>query len=144
MDLWRGRWTDQRFGWHKPNVNEHLLKYFDVLKNGKEKLKILFPLCGKSLDLVYCYNQGHTVIGIEGSIYSPRKPNPGFSVSGLGFFFGFVIYFLFKGVPMAVEDLYKAGGLKYEKTFCNEIDGFIYKVFIYYYFIFIVLEEILN
>ena len=67
LDLWRGRWTDQRFGWHKSNVNEHLLKYFDILKNGKEKLKILFPLCGKSLDLVYCYNQGHTVIGIEGT-----------------------------------------------------------------------------
>ena len=67
LDLWRGRWTDQRFGWHKSNVNEHLLKYFDMLKNGKEKLKILFPLCGKSLDLVYCYNQGHTVIGIEGT-----------------------------------------------------------------------------
>ena len=67
LDLWRGRWTDQRFGWHKSNVNEHLLKYFDMLKNGKEKLKILFPLCGKSLDLVHCYNQGHTVIGIEGT-----------------------------------------------------------------------------
>ena len=68
MDLWRGRWTDQRFGWHKSNVNEHLLKYFDMLKNGKEKLKILFPLCGKSLDLVHCYNQGHTVVGIEGTL----------------------------------------------------------------------------
>ena len=35
-------------------------------QNGRENIKILFPLSGKSLDLAYCYNQGHTVIGIEG------------------------------------------------------------------------------
>ena len=34
---------------------------------------------------------------------------------------------------MAVEDMYKTGGLEYVKTFCNEIDGFIYKVLIIYY-----------
>ena len=95
--MWRGRWTDNRSGWHKPNVNEHLLKYFDLLKNDKDKLKILFPLCGKSLDLVHCYNQGHIVVGIE-------------------------------GVPMAIEELFKNGGLKFERTFCDAIDGFVYKV----------------
>jgi hypothetical protein len=26
----------------------------------------LFPLSGKSIDLVHCYNEGHTVVGIEG------------------------------------------------------------------------------
>ena len=36
-----------------------------------------------------------------------------------------------KGVPMAVEDMYKTGGLEYVKTFCNEIDGFIYKVLLF-------------
>ena len=37
---------------------------------------------------------------------------------------------------MAVEDMYKAGGLEYEKTFCNEIDGFIYKVVISFFIFF--------
>ena len=32
---------------------------------------------------------------------------------------------------MAVEDMYKTGGLEYVKTFCNEIDGFIYKVLLF-------------
>ena len=97
LDMWRNRYADSKWGWHKLNVNEHLLKYFDLLRNGKDKLKILFPLCGKSLDLVHCYNEGHTVVGIE-------------------------------GVPMAVEELFKNGGLKFERNFCQAIDGFIYKV----------------
>ena len=35
-------------------------------QNGKEKIKILFPLSGKSLDLPHFYKEGHKVVGIEG------------------------------------------------------------------------------
>ena len=57
------------------------------------------------------------------------------SLSGLvfykPFFLGFDFFIYSKGVPMAVEDMYKTGGLEYVKTFCNEIDGFIYKVLLF-------------
>jgi len=66
LNMWRGRWDKSITGWHKSNVNEHLTKYYDYLLNGREKIKILFPLSGKSIDLAHCYNQGHTVVGIEG------------------------------------------------------------------------------
>ena len=31
----------------------------------ERSLRFLFPLCGKSLDLIWVYRKGHTVIGIE-------------------------------------------------------------------------------
>jgi len=96
LNMWRGRWDKSMIGWHKSVVNEHLTQYYDYLLNGKEKIKILFPLSGKSIDLVHCYNQGHIVVGIE-------------------------------GVPLAVEEMFQNGNLKYSRTFCIEIDGFIYQ-----------------
>ena len=65
LSLWKERWSKSNGdpSWHKVNVSKHLLKYLDVLQNGKEYITILFPLCGKSVDLGHCYNLGHTVIG---------------------------------------------------------------------------------
>ncbi len=65
LDMWTGRWVDFNTKWHKSEVNEHLLRHFDVLRNGKDKIKIFFPLCGKSVDLVHLYKEGHTVVGNE-------------------------------------------------------------------------------
>ena len=31
----------------------------------ERSLRFLFPLCGKSLDLIWVYRKGHAVIGIE-------------------------------------------------------------------------------
>jgi len=75
LNMWQGRWDKSITGWHKSNVNEHLTRYYDYLLNGKETIKILFPLSGKSIDLPHCYNQGHTVYirtfstEIDGFIY---------------------------------------------------------------------------
>lgn len=97
LDMWRQRWDNSNTGWHKTEVNPHLIKFFDYLTNGKDKIKILFPLSGKCIDLVHCYKMGHTVYGIE-------------------------------GVPLAVEEMFRQGGLEFSRTFCQDIDGFIYKV----------------
>ena len=97
LELWRERWSKSRTSWHKTNVNKNLIKHFNLLKNGINEIKILFPLCGKSVDLVHFYNEGHIVIGVE-------------------------------GVQMAVEELFKNDAIQYEKTFCNDINGYIYKV----------------
>ncbi len=32
-----------------------------------------------------------------------------------------------EAVPLAVEEMFTNAGLKYERSFCTEIDGFIYK-----------------
>ena len=67
LALWQERWSSANGdpSWHKINVSDQLIKYLDVLQNGKEHITILFPLCGKSVDLGHCYNLGHTVIGVE-------------------------------------------------------------------------------
>ena len=33
-----------------------------------------------------------------------------------------------EGVPLAVEEMYRNGGVEFSRTFCADIDGFIYKV----------------
>ncbi|XP_048256006.1 probable thiopurine S-methyltransferase isoform X2 [Haliotis rufescens] len=58
-------WKTGQIGFHKDYVHPLLLKYADKLTNGKPAQKILVPLCGKTLDLKWIADQGHTVIGVE-------------------------------------------------------------------------------
>lgn len=40
--------------------------YDHKLLEGRDgKMTILFPFCGKAVDMVYYYQNGHTVIGVE-------------------------------------------------------------------------------
>jgi len=52
--------------WHSQEPQTYLVKYLDLLKGGKEKMRILLPLCGKAGDIMWLYNQGHTIVGVEG------------------------------------------------------------------------------
>ena len=40
LSLWKERWSKSKGdpSWHKVNVSKHLLKYLDVLQNGKTLL----------------------------------------------------------------------------------------------------------
>lgn len=63
---WQDRWDTGKTGWHKDTVNQNLSKHFEKLTKGQKDLKFLFPLCGKTLDMIWVYKQGHQVIGVEG------------------------------------------------------------------------------
>lgn len=62
--FWQQRWQEGRIGFHKSDVNPELIKYFSniVLPAGS---RVLVPLCGKSVDMVWLACAGYDVIGIE-------------------------------------------------------------------------------
>jgi len=61
---WVERWRDGRIGFHKDVVNEHL-EAFGPRIFGEEPIRVLVPMCGKSLDLLWLEQRGHHVIGLE-------------------------------------------------------------------------------
>ncbi|XP_066270203.1 probable thiopurine S-methyltransferase [Branchiostoma lanceolatum] len=50
---------------HMPQVHPSLIKHIDRLTGGREGLRFLLPLCGKSLDMKWLQEKGHTVVGVE-------------------------------------------------------------------------------
>lgn len=63
-DFWLDRWQQDIIGFHQQVPNQQLIQYFSHLKLAK-KAKILVPLCGKSLDLIWLAQQGLQVVGVE-------------------------------------------------------------------------------
>ena len=64
---WEQKWVSNNALWHIDAVNPFLQKYFYKLTNeisvhGK---RIIVPLCGKTLDLKWLYQQGLAVVGVE-------------------------------------------------------------------------------
>ena len=49
LDDWNQRWIDNRIGWHRGEVNQTLEKYFP----SGERPSTFFPLCGKTLDMIW-------------------------------------------------------------------------------------------
>jgi len=63
--LWLQLWRDQQQGgFHQLAVNPLLPRFWDKL-DLKRSHRVLVPLCGKSLDMLWLVEQGHEVIGIE-------------------------------------------------------------------------------
>lgn len=63
-DFWHQRWRNNEIGFHQPQVNPRLEAYWQRLKLTAGS-RVLVPLCGKSLDLVWLADQGHRVVGVE-------------------------------------------------------------------------------
>ena len=63
-EFWQTRWQEKRIGFNQSDVNPLLIKYFADLKLPIGS-RILVPLCGKSIDMVWLAAQGYDVIGIE-------------------------------------------------------------------------------
>ncbi len=57
---WLERWQEGRIGWHEPEGNASLQKYWTV--SGK---RVLVPLCGKTRDLIWLARQDNEVVGVE-------------------------------------------------------------------------------
>ena len=63
-EFWHKRWASNQIGFHLPEVNPYLQRFWPALSL-EEGARVLVPLCGKSLDLLWLAHQGHEVLGIE-------------------------------------------------------------------------------
>jgi len=71
-DFWLDRWRREMIGFHQSETNRYLQKYIDDLALTPGDT-IFVPLCGKSLDMWWLYEQGFNVIGIEISDIAARS-----------------------------------------------------------------------
>lgn len=70
-ELWQQSWRDRNTDFHQTSVNPHLVKFWSSL-GLRPSDRVFVPLCGKSLDLLWLAQQGHTVIGVELSPLAAR------------------------------------------------------------------------
>ena len=64
MANWLEFWENNEINWHSDVVTKELEEYLGLLKLEPGD-KVFFPLCGKSLDMLYMLNRGFSVIGVE-------------------------------------------------------------------------------
>ena len=63
-NFWHDMWNSGKVGFHQADVNHYLITHWSKLRlQGNEN--VLVPLCGKSLDMIWLTEQGHTVLGVE-------------------------------------------------------------------------------
>ncbi|SDH36487.1 thiopurine S-methyltransferase [Pseudomonas flavescens] len=62
--FWQTRWQNNQIGFHAGEVNPFLRNYWPTLA-AADGARVLVPLCGKSLDMVWLAERGHRVIGVE-------------------------------------------------------------------------------
>ena len=67
---WLERWVAGNIGWHQQNGNESLRCFWPALTPGE---RVLVPLCGKSVDIMWLAGQGLDVTGVEISAVAIEK-----------------------------------------------------------------------
>ena len=63
-DFWLERWQNNQTGFHQNEINSYLTRYWPEL-GLPQGSRVLVPLCGKSLDMLWLEEQGYSVVGIE-------------------------------------------------------------------------------
>jgi thiopurine S-methyltransferase len=71
-DFWQQRWREGRIGFHQPQVTPLLEQYWDAI-GIPDGARVLVPLAGKSLDLLWLAGRGHRVLGVELSPIAVRQ-----------------------------------------------------------------------
>merc|ERR1712212_949582 len=73
LGTWQGRWDVDDTPWHQTQANTSLVNNWTKASQGRQDLRVLFPLCGASVDLAWLYRQGHTVVGVDGARKAAEK-----------------------------------------------------------------------
>lgn len=63
-EYWLKRWQEGRIGWHHDQPMPLLLQHWPALRLPPGS-RVLVPLCGKSVDMLWLSNQGLEVLGAE-------------------------------------------------------------------------------
>lgn len=64
VEFWLENWQNHKIGFHQQETNSYLLAFWQQL-NLPSNSRVLVPLCGKSLDLLWLCQQGHSIVGVE-------------------------------------------------------------------------------
>lgn len=62
--FWHDRWRTGQIGFHQSAVDRHLRRHWPELGLSNHS-RVFVPLCGKSLDLLWLRERGHSVAGVE-------------------------------------------------------------------------------
>lgn len=63
-EFWLERWERGEIGFHLDDINPYLRQYWPQMQLAVGS-RVLVPLCGKSLDLMWLRDQGYRVAGVE-------------------------------------------------------------------------------
>lgn len=63
-EFWHERWEKEEIGFHQHEYNAHMKRFMGLL-GLHPGARILVPLCGKSLDMLWLLEQRYRVTGIE-------------------------------------------------------------------------------
>jgi len=63
-DFWHARWQANQIGFHQNEINPGLVRYWSSLQL-EQQGRVLVPLCGKTLDMIWLLDQGHCILGVE-------------------------------------------------------------------------------
>lgn len=63
-DFWHARWHANQIGFHQDEINPYLVRYWPTLGLAAQA-RVFVPLCGKTLDMIWLLEQGHSVVGVE-------------------------------------------------------------------------------
>jgi thiopurine S-methyltransferase len=61
-EYWLERWQENRIGFHRVDPNPRLVEHHRALN---DTIRVLVPLCGKSVDLEWLAVHGFEVVGVE-------------------------------------------------------------------------------
>ncbi|CAF1151406.1 unnamed protein product [Adineta ricciae] len=66
QSYWNDRWLSGKIGFNRLTVNKHFDKHIlSKISSIDQQQCVLFPLCGKTVDMKAVLDAGHRVIGIE-------------------------------------------------------------------------------
>jgi len=63
-NFWHEMWASGEVGFHQQKINQFLASHWQEF-GIEPNCEVLVPLCGKSLDMLWLREQGHSVIGVE-------------------------------------------------------------------------------
>jgi thiopurine S-methyltransferase len=63
-EFWQERWRNSQIGFHQSAIDRHLKAYWPGMGLAADS-GVFVPLCGKSLDMLWLRDRGHSVIGAE-------------------------------------------------------------------------------
>lgn len=72
-EFWLERWRKGQIGWHNDRVMPLLEKHWSAVALPPRGARVLVPLAGKSLDMVWLAAQGFRVLGVELSLIAVEQ-----------------------------------------------------------------------